>query len=123
MTNANSGDHVESGLGRRGFLQSSLFSGAVASLAGLLRAESAAGRTASSKRVIFVHLDGGPPQLDTIDLKPEAPVEIRGEFSPIESSVPGIFLCEHLPKLASLAHRVAFVRSLVGSAEIGRAHV
>ena len=116
MTNVNSGDPVESGLGRRGFLQSSLFCGAVASLAGLLRAESAAGRTASRKRVIFVHLDGGPPQLDTIDLKPEAPIEIRGEFSPIETSVPGIFVCEHLPKLASLAHRVAFVRSLVGSA-------
>ncbi len=107
-------DHFD--LGRRRFLQASLMSGAVTSLAGLLRAESAVGRSVSRKRVIFVHLDGGPPQLDMIDLKPEAPVEIRGEFSPIETSVPGISICEHLPKLASLAHRVAFVRSLVGSA-------
>ena len=101
---------------RRDLLRAGLFGGAVASLAGLLRAESVAGRAASRKRVVFVHLDGGPPQLDTIDLKPEAPVEIRGEFTPIETSVPGISICELLPKLAGIAHRVAFVRSLVGSA-------
>ena len=98
MADANHGDN---GSGRRGFLRASLFGGAVASLAGLLRAESAAGRTASRKRVVFVHLDGGPPQLDTIDLKPNAPVEIRGDFQPIETSVPGISICELLPKLAS----------------------
>ena len=108
--------HDNFDLGRRRFWQAGLFGGAVASLAGLLRAESAVGRTASRKRVLFVHLDGGPPQLDMIDLKPEAPIEIRGEFSPIETSVPGISICEHLPKLASLAHRIAFIRSLVGSA-------
>ena len=101
---------------RREVLEASLFGGVVASLAGLLRAEDAAGVRSSTKSVIFVHLDGGPPQLDTIDLKPNAPVEIRGDFTPIETSVPGISICELMPKLASLAHRVAFVRSLVGSA-------
>lgn len=101
---------------RRDVLQAGLFGGAVASLAGLLRAESESGIRSSSKSVIFVHLDGGPPQLDTIDLKPNAPVEIRGDFQPIETAVPGISICELMPKLAGIADRVAFVRSLVGSA-------
>ena len=101
---------------RRDVLRTGIFTGAVASLAGLLRAEETAGKNATRKRVVFVHLDGGPPQLDTIDLKPEAPVEIRGEFSSIATSVPGIDICELLPKIAGVADRIAFVRSLVGSA-------
>ncbi|MEK6261701.1 MAG: DUF1501 domain-containing protein [Planctomycetota bacterium] len=101
---------------RREVLCAGLFGGAVASLSGLLRAESAAGVRSSAKSVIFVHLDGGPPQLDMIDLKPNAPVEIRGDFQPIETSVPGISICELMPKLAGIADRVAFIRSLVGSA-------
>ena len=112
------------GFSRRGFFQAGMFGGAVASLAGILRADEAAGKRGSAKSVIFVHLDGGPPQLDTIDLKPQAPVEIRGEFHPIATSVPGISVCELFPKLAQMADRIAFIRSLVGSAgEIGRAHV
>ena len=103
---------------RRDVLQAGLFGGAVTSLAGLLRAESVAGVRSSTKSVIFVHLDGGPPQLDTIDLKPNAPVEIRGDFQPIETSVPGISICELMPKLAGIADQVAFIRSLVGSAGI-----
>ena len=103
-------------LRRREVLHAGLFGGAVASLAGLLRAEDAAGVRSSQKSVIFVHLDGGPPQLDTIDLKPNAPVEIRGDFDPIATRVPGISVCELLPKLAGLADRVALIRSLVGSA-------
>lgn len=103
-------------LKRRDLLQTSLFGATVASLAGLLRADEAAGKRSSSKSVIFVHLDGGPPQLDTIDPKPQAPIEIRGEFTPIATRVPGIALCELLPKLARIADRVAFIRSLVGSA-------
>jgi hypothetical protein len=101
---------------RRDVLRTGVFAGAVASLSGLLRAEQTPGQMATRKRVVFVHLDGGPPQLDTIDMKPEAPVEIRGEFAPIATSVPGIHICELLPKLASIADRIAFVRSLVGSA-------
>jgi hypothetical protein len=101
---------------RRDLLRFSLFGSAVASLAGLLRAEEAAGKRSSPKSVIFVHLDGGPSQLDTIDLKPQAPVEIRGEFDPIATRMPGIAICELFPKLADIADRVAFVRSLVGSA-------
>jgi hypothetical protein len=87
----------------------------VMTLPALLRAETAAGNARSSKSIIFVHLDGGPPQMDTIDPKPLAPSEIRGEFAPIESSVPGIRLSEWLPKMAADAERFAFIRSLVGS--------
>jgi hypothetical protein len=85
-------------------------------LSNLLRAEAQAGVGSSSKSIINIHLDGGPPHLDMIDLKPEAPVEIRGEFQPIATRVPGIQVCELMPRLASIADRVAFIRSLVGSA-------
>src|SRR5581483_10146324 len=69
-----------------------------------------------NKAVISVHLDGGPPQMDMIDLKPEAPVEIRGEFKPIATKVPGLQICELMPKVASIADKFAFIRTLVGSA-------
>jgi hypothetical protein len=85
-------------------------------LAELFRAEAAAGIRSSTKAVINVHLDGGPPHLDTIDLKPSAPAEIRGEFKPIATRVPGVQVCELMPKLAAIAHKLALVRSLVGSA-------
>lgn len=101
---------------RRDFLFAGAFGSAVASLANFLRAEDAAGVRSSSKAVVFVHLDGGPPQLDTIDLKPTAPVEIRGEFQPIATRLPGMSLCELLPHVAGIANRLTFVRSLVGSA-------
>lgn len=84
-------------------------------LPGLLRAEAVAGSGGAQKSIIFVHLDGGPPQMDTIDPKPLAPSEIRGEFAPIDSAVPGIQLSEWLPKMAADAERFAFIRSLVGS--------
>jgi hypothetical protein len=85
-------------------------------LANLLRAEAAAGVSSSNKSVIFIHLDGGPPHQDMIDLKPDAPAEIRGEFRPIATRVPGIQLGELMPKVASIADKFAFIRSLVGSA-------
>jgi hypothetical protein len=85
-------------------------------LADLLRAESHSGVRSSVKAVINVHLDGGPPQHETIDPKPDAPEEIRGPFRPIPTTVPGLQLCELMPRVASIADRFAFVRSLVGSA-------
>ena len=66
--------------------------------------------------MVNIHLDGGPSHLDMIDLKPECAVEIRGEFRPIDTRVPGFQVGELLPKLASIADRFVFVRSLVGSA-------
>ncbi len=104
------------GVSRRGFLTVGAVGFAGLTLADLLRAEAAAGSGSSRRAVINVHLDGGPPQLDTIDLKPHAPVEIRGEFSPIATSLPGVRICELMPKVASIAEKFTFIRSLVGSA-------
>lgn len=104
------------GLTRRRFLTAGSLGVAGLTLADLLRAETAAGAGSSCKAIINVHLDGGPPQMDMIDLKPRAPVEVRGEFSPIQTSIPDFQLCEHLPKLASIADRFVWIRSLVNSA-------
>ncbi|QDU50812.1 DUF1501 domain-containing protein [Gimesia panareensis] len=101
---------------RRDFLKLGTLGLTGLTLADLLRVEAQAGIQRSPKAIINVHLDGGPPHMDTIDLKPEAPVEIRGEFQPIASSVPGIQLCELLPRMAAQADQFTFVRSLVGSA-------
>lgn len=86
------------------------------SLPNLLRAEAAAGIRSSRKAVIFVHLDGGPPHMDMIDPKPEAPAEIRGEFTSIGTKIAGLHVGELLPRLARSADKFAFIRSLVGSA-------
>jgi hypothetical protein len=61
---------------------------------------------------ILIWMDGGPTHFETFDPKPEAPVEIRGEFQPMNTNVPGIQICEHLPKLASIADKYAIVRSV-----------
>jgi hypothetical protein len=66
----------------------------------------------SAKSCILVYLLGGPPHLDTFDLKPDAPAEIRGPFRPIGSRVPGLLICEHLPQLAEVAHKFAVIRSV-----------
>jgi Protein of unknown function (DUF1501) len=65
-----------------------------------------------AKSCILVFMDGGPSQLETFDLKPDAPLEVRGEFRPIPSSLPGVPVCELLPKLAGQMHRFAQVRSV-----------
>ena len=100
---------------RRTFLTAGAIGGGL-TLSSLLAAEAAAGIGSSQKAIIFVHLDGGPPHLDTIDLKPDAPSEIRGEFSGIATSIAGYRICEHLPRLAALSDKLVFVRSLVGAA-------
>jgi hypothetical protein len=65
-----------------------------------------------AKSVIFFWLSGGASHIDTWDMKPDAPVEYRGEFKPIATSAPGVRLCEHLPLLANQAHHLAVVNSL-----------
>jgi hypothetical protein len=77
----------------------------------LLRAD-APRATHRAKSCIVVFNYGGPSHIDTFDLKPDAPAEIRGEFHPIATSVPGVAISEHLPRLARLAHRYAVVRSV-----------
>jgi hypothetical protein len=104
------------GVSRRRFLIAGALGLGGLTLADLLRAEDAAGIRSSRKAIINIHLDGGPPHLDLFDLKPDAPVEVRGDFKPIATKVTGLQVCELLPKVAGIADRFAFVRSLVGSA-------
>jgi uncharacterized protein DUF1501 len=69
-------------------------------------------RTGPAKSVILIFLHGGAATQDMLDLKPDAPVEVRGEFAPIATNVPGIRICEHLPRMARWMHRTALVRSV-----------
>ena len=73
---------------------------------------SAPPRGSRAKSVIYIFLSGGLSQLESFDLKPDAPLESRGEFKPIRTSTPGTHICEHLPELAKRSHRYALVRSL-----------
>ena len=83
------------------------------SLADLLRMESVAAELSPrAKSVILLWLWGGPSHLDTFDLKPKAPIQYRGPYAPIATSVPGIQICELLPHLARRADRYALIRSL-----------
>jgi uncharacterized protein (DUF1501 family) len=104
------------GITRRHFLTAGALGLGGLTLADVLRAEAAAGKGTSGKAIINIHLDGGPPHLDMIDPKPDAPAEVRGEFKPIATRVPGLRLGELMPKVAGIADKIAFVRSLVGSA-------
>ncbi|MGE3775616.1 MAG: DUF1501 domain-containing protein [Pirellulaceae bacterium] len=102
---------------RRAFLQLGLTGLGSLALPDLWQLESGrvtAGETpiASGKSVIVLWLWGGPSHMETFDLKPEAPVEYRGEFRPIPTSVPGLSLSEWLPRLASLGDKLAIIRSL-----------
>lgn len=108
------------GVVRREFLQVG-FSGFLGMGASTLlgaRAKAAAAdvtlapKSGRAKSVILVFLTGAPSHVDTFDLKPDAPEAIRGEFRPIETSAAGVRYSEHLPRLASMAHRLAVVRSM-----------
>lgn len=104
------------GVSRRDFLRvGGLAMGGLA-LPQLLAAQAQAAPEARKphKAVIMVFLAGGPPHQDMVDLKPGAPKGIRGEFVPIATNVPGIDLCEHFPRLATRADKIAIIRSIVG---------
>ena len=97
---------------RRGFLQASA-AGVVAT--GLpMAATPALANTGSgrAKSVLFILMSGGLSQLDSVDPKPQAPPEIRGEFSTISTAIPGVAICEHLPLLAQQAQRWSIIRSM-----------
>ncbi len=98
------------GHSRRTFLQI----GAMGSLTlpQLLQAEAASGVANSHKAVIMVYLCGGPPHQDMYDLKPDAPAEVRGEFSPIKTNVPGVEICELMPKMASMMDKFVPIRTM-----------
>jgi len=111
------------GLSRRSFLKiGGLVAGGL-SLPGLLEAEALAAantsrggsdRPSSHKSVIMVYLSGGLAHQDTFDLKPDAPAGIRGEFKPIATCLPGVQVCELLPRTAAIMDKLAVIRSLVG---------
>ncbi len=99
-------------MARRGFLQASaagVLATGLPGLAGTAQAESGTGR---AKSVLFVLLSGGLSQLDSLDPKPDAPVEIRGEFSNISTAISGVAVCEHMPLFAQQAGRWSIVRSM-----------
>ncbi len=101
-------------LSRRSFLQiGSLAMGGLA-MSDVLRAE-AAGSPRRNKSVIMIFLPGGPPHQDMYDLKPDAPSEVRGEFQPIKTNVPGIEICELLPRMAGMMDKLVPIRTMVGA--------
>ena len=104
------------GCTRRRFLQVGALGGFGLSLQGLQQAESLAqarGQTSRRPRsCIFIFLWGGPSHIDTFDMKPLAPEDIRGEFRPIQTSVPGTHIVEHLPRMARLAQHYSIIRTL-----------
>jgi hypothetical protein len=90
---------------------------------GALAASSSA-KPAPPKKCILLWMDGGPSQHETFDMKPDAPADIRGEYKPIDTSVPGIRVAENFPKLAKQMHHAAVIRSMnTGEAEHGRARI
>lgn len=112
------------GISRRNFLQIGAF-GAGLTLADMLRGQAANAATAAAnkqssrslKAAIMIYLPGGPTHLDTYDLKPNAPAEIRGEFKPISTNVPGVQICELFPLQAQMWDKLAVIRSVIGSNE------
>ena len=103
------------GVTRRDFLKIGGLALGGMSLPQLLRAEDQSGITRSHKAVIMIFLAGGPPHQDMFDLKPDAPDGIRGEYRPIPTNVPGLDICEHMPRLAKMMDKFALIRSVVGA--------
>jgi hypothetical protein len=102
-------------LNRRSFLKAGGLAAGGLSLAQLLSLEARAGTGSSHKALINIFLPGGPSHLDTFDLKPDAPSEVRGEFRPIGTNVPGIRICELFPRMARMMDKFALIRSIVDS--------
>ena len=107
-------------VGRRGWMLRAGIAGiAGLSLPALLQSRAEGGQDRSGKRatsVIQIWLSGGPSQIDTWDMKPDMPVEIRGPFKPISTSVPGIQICEHMPLQAAMMDKFAILRSMDATA-------
>jgi hypothetical protein len=106
-------------LSRRRVVQAGALGFLGLSLPGLFAAQAVAEDAAApasgfgrAKRCIFLFMWGGPSQLDTFDPKPDAPVDIRGEFRPISTNVPGIQICEHFGRVARVMDKICVIRSL-----------
>ena len=82
--------------------------------------------SAKGKSAIFVNLNGGPSHMDTFDLKPDAPSEYRGDFNPIQTCLPGVFISEHLPRIATCMDKFTLLRGVshsVAAHELGTKYV
>ena len=99
-------------ISRRQLLRIGFLGGIGLSLSDYLRLAQANTLAASADACIFIHLKGGPSHLDTLDMKPEAPVEEQGEFKRIQTVIPGFEVCEHLPKLAKWIDRFSLIRGI-----------
>ncbi len=102
---------MQYGLSRRGFLHIGGLCVGGLTLADLLRLE-AQGNQRRRKSVIMIWLEGGPSHIDMYDLKPSAPAEIRGDYRPIRTNVPGMDICERLPEQARIANQFSIVRNM-----------
>src|SRR4051812_42148475 len=98
-------------LNRRSMLKVGALALGGLTLPGLLRARAAGGSAANRKSVILVWPGGGPSHIDMYDLKPNAPTEVRGEFKPINTNVPGVQIGEHLPLQSKIFDKLSVVRS------------
>ncbi|MCP4172695.1 MAG: DUF1501 domain-containing protein [Fuerstiella sp.] len=81
---------------------------------------------ATADAVLFVNLGGGPAHLDTLDMKPDGPSETKGEFKPIQTNLPGLLACEHMPKFAEVADQFTLLRGIshtVGDHPQGQAYI
>src|SRR5947208_692504 len=99
---------------RRDFLRIGGMSLCGVTMLDVLAAQAAPARpqAAKAKHMICVWMGGGPPHTDMFDMKPDAPAEIRGEFKPIPTNVPGLQVCELMPQLARLADKYTVIRSV-----------
>jgi hypothetical protein len=111
------------GISRREFLRVGTLSALGLSLADALRLRATAGQHNRLPNCVLVWLDGGPSHLDTFDLKPDAPAEVRGDFRPAATRVPGIQICEHFTRLANHTDKLCIIRSMtsdLGEHNFGR---
>lgn len=104
-------DSSACGLSRRQMLKAGVL-GAGFSLSSYLRLQAESGQQDDGRSAILVFLGGGPSHQDTLDLKPDAPAEYRGQFRPIATATPGVEICEHLPRLARRSEQYAIVRGI-----------
>jgi len=102
------------GFSRRGFLKIGALGVGGMALPELLRAEAVLAAQASGKSIINIILYGGPSHIDMFDMKPKAPANYRGDFSPIPTNVPGVEICELFGELATVADKYSIIRSIVG---------
>jgi hypothetical protein len=113
LTLLGSRSHACDGMSRRTLLQAAGLGLLGTSLDRVTAAQAlTSGRKARARSVIFLFLYGGPSQLETFDLKPEAPDAIRGPFRPIASRTPGLRICEHLPRIAAVSNKFCVIRTM-----------